>query len=119
VLVEKRAFCRGAASGRILRLRWTKIDIAGMTLMPGLIDCHVHLSLGAEPRGAITIFHQCSASELALRSLENAQATLRGGITSARDCGDREYNSLIARDAINAGRHLGPTLRCRLDLLAA
>jgi imidazolonepropionase-like amidohydrolase len=83
-----------------------------MTLMPGLIDCHVHLTLGAEPGMLIMIFRQLSAAELALRTLENAQASLCGGITALRDCGDREYNSLVVRDAIAAGRHLGPTLRC-------
>ena len=90
-----------------------RIDIAGMTLMPGLIDCHVHLTFGAEQQQRlVATFLQSSPSELALRALENAQATLRGGITSARDCGDRDYNALTVRDAIAAGRHLGPSLRC-------
>ena len=90
-----------------------RIDIAGMTLMPGLIDCHVHLTFGAEEQQTlVATFLQSAPSELALRALENAQATLRGGITSVRDCGDRDYNALIVRDALAAGRHLGPSLRC-------
>ena len=112
VLVENGRIAAVRPPGEFTGFTGETIDIAGMTIMPGLIDCHVHLTIGGEPRGALEVFHRSSPSELALRALENAQETLRGGVTSARDCGDREYNSLTARDAINAGRHLGPTLRC-------
>ena len=112
VLVENGRIAAVRPAGEFTGFAGEIIDIAGMTIMPGLIDCHVHLTIGGEPQGALEVFHKSSPSELALRALENAQETLRGGVTSARDCGDREYNSLTARDAINAGRHLGPTLRC-------
>ncbi|HEY6371253.1 MAG TPA: amidohydrolase family protein [Candidatus Sulfotelmatobacter sp.] len=113
VLVENGRIAAVRPAGDFSGFAEKKIDASGMTIMPGLIDCHVHLSFGAEPpRELVAVVRQSSSSELALRSLENAQATLRGGITAARDCGDREYNALVVRDAINAARHLGPTLRC-------
>ena len=113
VLVENGRIAAVRPAGEFSGVDGKKIDIAGMTIMPGLIDCHVHLTFGAEqPEALVATFLQSSASELALRALENAQTTLRGGITSARDYGDRDYNALIVRDAINAHRHLGPTLRC-------
>ena len=112
VLVENGRIAAVQPAGEFSGFTGKRIDIGGMTLMPGLIDSHIHLNFGAEPQGALIVFQQSSTAELALRALENAQANLRGGITSARDCGDRDYNSLVARDAISAGRHLGPTLRC-------
>ena len=111
VLVENGRIAAVRPAAEFSGFAGKRVDISGMTLMPGLIDCHVHLTLGAERR-AVPIFLQSSPAELALRALENAQATLRGGVTSVRDCGDREYNALVVRDAIAAGRHLGPTLRC-------
>lgn len=86
-------------------------SIAGQTLLPGLIDCHAHLTLSADLegfRGALTRF---SRAGLTLRALENAQACLRGGITAMRDCGGVDHVEVAVRDACNSGRLLGPTLR--------
>ena len=38
--------------------------------------------------------------------------TLEGGVTAVRDCGGRDYIEFAIRDAYNAGRFLGPTMRC-------
>jgi imidazolonepropionase-like amidohydrolase len=65
------------------------LDLGDLTLLPGLIDAHVHLTLAGEP-------------EL------NAKATLLAGFTTVQDLGDREYKNLELRDAIEAGRVVGP-----------
>lgn len=89
----------------------TRVDTAGCTLMPGLIDCHVHLNMGAQDN-VVGLLRDMPAGELTLHTLENAQATLAGGITALRDLGGRDYVEMDVRDAIKAGRYIGPTLRC-------
>src|SRR3546814_15302742 len=78
--------------------------------MPGLIDCHVHLTLGGEgdPGTAQSKF---SPAQLALKALERAQTTLRAGIVAVRDCGGKDYIELSVRDAIKRGEFPGPMIR--------
>jgi imidazolonepropionase-like amidohydrolase len=84
-------------------------DLTGKTLMPGLIDCHVHLchTASGDPKADGL---KLGPSQLTLLALTNAQKTLRGGITSVRDCGGRDYLELGVRDAINKGEFAGPTI---------
>lgn len=88
-----------------------RVDTAGGTLMPGLIDAHVHLSLEAtwDPLGTL---RARPPGDLTLRILENAQATLAAGFTTVRDLGGADWFEMSVRDAIRAGRHPGPTIRC-------
>lgn len=81
----------------------------GATLMPGLTDTHVHLCYSgtADPSAALA---KLSPGEITLTALENAQRSLRRGITSLRDCGGKEYLEFPVRDAINKGRFQGPTI---------
>jgi len=70
----------------------------------------VHLCLGAEGDPG-TALDKLAPGQVAIRALERAQATLAGGITAIRDCGGKDYLEFAARDACNAGRFLGPTVR--------
>jgi len=85
------------------------IDTTGATLLPGLIDCHVHLCFkaGADPK---TEMAKMSDADIALTALKNAGTTLAGGITALRDCGGKDYLEFAARDAINRGDFRGPTI---------
>ena len=105
--------------GRIVRLAplgefddfdGDRIDTGGATLLPGLIDCHVHLvnDGAADPFARIS---RMSDAEITLLALRNAQANLRGGITSVRDCGGKDYLEFAVRDACNAKLFSGPTVR--------
>ena len=116
VLVENGRISRLAPAGEFDGFAGERIDTAGQTLMPGLIDCHVHICIGAEA-DLLTVLGQVSGPELTVRALENAQATLRGGITAARDIGGKDFIEITVRDAIDAGRHLGPTLHCAGKLI--
>lgn len=88
-----------------------RVDTGGATLMPGLVDAHVHLALEATG-DVVTTLRQRPMGDLTLRLLENAQATLTGGVTSIRDLGGVEWLEISVREAIRAGRHKGPSMRC-------
>lgn len=82
---------------------------AGLTLLPGLIDSHVHLC--SEPlRPAEYDPMAVTTEELALRVLAHAQDALRAGVTTVADCGGRDFVTLDVRDAIAACAVVGPTI---------
>lgn len=86
------------------------VDTAGATLMPGLMDCHVHILYGAEGNPGDAA-EKLTASALTLKGMENARRTLEGGIVAIRDCGGKDYIDLDVRDALNAKRFPGPVMR--------
>jgi imidazolonepropionase-like amidohydrolase len=72
------------------------VDLDGATLLPGLIDAHVHLAFDAsqDPVGRLAD----RDDEQALRAMTGAaQTALRGGVTTVRDLGDRGYLALGLR----------------------
>ena len=87
----------------------TIIDTTGSTLMPGLIDCHVHLCYQgvADP---FTALSKQSPGQITLIALANARQSLRHGFTSLRDCGGKDYLEFAVRDAIRNGEFQGPTI---------
>ncbi len=87
-----------------------RVDTSGGTLLPGLIDCHVHLVYAGDADPFVRLSNM-SPAEIVLLALENAQTTLRGGITSIRDCGGKDYLEFAVRDACNGGTFPGPTIR--------
>ena len=110
VLVEGAKIARLAPVAEFEGFSGERIDTTGQTLLPGLIDCHVHLCYAGEPDPAVAA-DKFRPAELAIRCLEHAQQTLRGGVTSIRDCGGKDYIEFAARDACNKERFLGPTIR--------
>ena len=85
------------------------LEFPGATLMPGLIDAHVHLTLCGccAPRQTMM---QENNDILLLRAGENARLALRAGITTLRDCGDRGAVTFTLREAISRGVLPGPRL---------
>lgn len=79
------------------------IDLPGLTLMPGLIDPHLHLCLDAtdDPFGHL---EQADDDTLRQQMAEAARRALRAGVTTVRDLGDRGYLALDLRDHDLAGR---------------
>lgn len=86
------------------------LDLQGRTLMPGLIDCHVHLTFAGDPKDveqAATV----PVPDLAWTAAASARQTLEGGITAVRDVGARAGVAIRLREAIAAGRLPGPRMR--------
>ncbi|QQS11688.1 MAG: amidohydrolase family protein [Rhodospirillales bacterium] len=111
VLEEGGRVKRVAPAGEFAGFAGPRIDTSGGTLLPGLIDCHVHSLSGAEGNPGLAQ-DRLSAAQIAMRGLEYMQRTLQGGITAVRECGGKDYIEFALRDAINAGRFAGPTMRC-------
>ena len=87
------------------------LDVGDRLVLPGMIDAHVHLlwsgsvSSGQESKVA-------TDSQALLMGARNAQMALKSGLTTVRDCGDRNYLSLALRDCINHGDLAGPRMLC-------
>lgn len=86
------------------------IDASGLTVMPGLIDAHVHVTFG-EPRTNDELFMHRDAATSAMLAAFNVRKVLKAGVTSMLDV-DGIFNIGPAlRDSINAGIVEGPTMR--------
>lgn len=110
VLVEGDRILEVAPEAEFQGFAGRRVGTRGATLLPGLIDCHVHLVFGAEPN-PWTALNALRPGQVAIKALDNAIATLKGGVTSLRDCGGKDYIEFAARDACNQGRFVGPTIR--------
>jgi imidazolonepropionase-like amidohydrolase len=87
------------------------IDLGDTTLIPGLIDAHVHLFLHPGNEGMQTVDE--SAPERTITATLNARADLMAGFTAERDMGTEGAGSAdtAVRNAINRGEIPGPRMR--------
>jgi imidazolonepropionase-like amidohydrolase len=88
---------------------WPRTDYPGATILPGLIDSHVHLGFDGGPDPAARMRAQTDEQQLVLM-LRNARDLLGVGVTTARDLGARSFSGLVVRDAIASGLARGPRL---------
>jgi len=80
----------------------------GMTLLPGLIDCHVHIFADAGPEGRINTGEPPGLA--LLRAAYHVRCTLEAGITTIRDLGGQEHMEFALRQAIAEGYCSGPRM---------
>ena len=85
-----------------------RIDWSQWTILPGLIDCHTHLTLAPNLIGPLG-YHTSYPRE-ALLGARHARLTLEAGFTSVRNVGAGGYADVALRDAINAGDVPGPRM---------
>ncbi|BFU91656.1 MAG: putative Imidazolonepropionase [Nitrospira sp.] len=86
-----------------------RIDGRGLSIIPGLIDCHVHLCLGGEPDVVGTLESEQPSYTL-LKSATHAKATVEAGFTTVRDVGSRDHSIFTLKQAIDSGLLSGPRI---------
>ncbi len=85
------------------------IDLSGYTVLPGLMDMHVHLS-SEYSKNSYQERISLNAGDYAIRAVSNAEKTLMAGFTSVRNLGDRGGVSISLRNAIKKGIVVGPRI---------
>ncbi|HKX87864.1 MAG TPA: amidohydrolase family protein [Sphingopyxis sp.] len=94
--------------GHVERPDARSIDLKDRTLLPGLIDTHVHFSFAPETKlwsAAID-----TPEDVALFAFSNAKKTLEAGFTTVRDVGSDGYSIHALRDAVSEGTVVGPRI---------
>jgi imidazolonepropionase-like amidohydrolase len=84
--------------------------MAGCTLLPGLIDVHVHLTFGTPGRTYEQVMSQDSDDLMLVRAVPNSRVHLSVGVTTVRDCGARNRTTLSVREAARLGLFSNPRL---------
>jgi imidazolonepropionase-like amidohydrolase len=82
------------------------VDLGSLTVMPGLIDVHTHLTMSTnfDPFYEVTM----TDAKEAITGVANARTTLMAGITSVRNVGAGSYTDVDLRDSIESGLVPGP-----------
>lgn len=90
------------------------LDAQGCTLLPGLIDMHVHFGVSG---GDVLADNFKSLPYRTLEAYHFARKTLEAGFTTVRDVGDVDYMVIALRDLINEGKLTGPRIKCSGKIL--
>ncbi|MDE2412321.1 MAG: amidohydrolase family protein [Sphingomonadales bacterium] len=93
-------------------VRWTAdtthIDMSGKTLVPGLIDMHVHLDSPADIGGYRGL--EFTDSFFAMTAVSNGRAMLDAGFTTVRNVGSQNWDDIGLQQAIDSGYVVGPRI---------
>lgn len=85
-------------------------DLGDVTVLPGLIDAHTHITYHFDPSGHFGLEGDASADITLKYAEQNARDTLNGGITTIRNLGAGGRVDLRLRDEINRGDAAGPRM---------
>ena len=101
IIEVKTGYTTGTAADKV-------IDLTKFTVMPGLMDMHVHIEGETKKGGAVDRFIT-NPEDVAFESLKYAEITLMSGFTTVRDLGGSGVN-IALRNAINKGWVRGPRI---------
>jgi imidazolonepropionase-like amidohydrolase len=85
------------------------VDLQGMTLMPGMIDVHVHLSLDGKPDYVWSMITETPAL-CAIKAVNKLKRILDSGFTTIRTLGDKGRIDIAAKQAVQSGEIIGPRI---------
>jgi imidazolonepropionase-like amidohydrolase len=87
------------------------VDLTGLTVLPGLIDCHAHVLGNLKDLSAVAQL-RISSAQAALWGAHNLQIWLDHGFTTLRDAGEQDlgYGQLALRDSVKMGLIGGPRM---------
>jgi len=108
VITDGRITAAGPAASTAIPAGARRIDLPGMTLLPGLIDMHVHLTGEPTISGYRNLEHV--ASFATALGVAHARDTLDAGFTTVRNVGSSNYDDVGLKQAIEGGFIPGPRI---------
>lgn len=113
VRVEGERFAQVSQAGSLnTRDGEVVVDATGATMTPGLIDCHIHAVVNNA--GSLDSFTEPFSLQY-FRGVRNLAATLRAGVTTARDAGGADAG---VREALSLGLIAGPRLKIAVNIMS-
>ncbi len=112
VVEDGRITAVGAVGSVAVPTEAVRVDLGGLTVLPGLIDCHVHLISESRP---VQEEHSERLSQRLYRAIPFARKTLEAGVTTMRDAG---LTPAGMRDAIDEGIFPGPRLQVSVSIVS-
>lgn len=107
LLEDDRITYAGKANGGSLPHGARLLDASAATILPGLMDVHVHISLSA-PSDLLREVVARPVGEAAFEVAHNLGETVAGGVTTIRTVSDLAHLDIAARNAVGSGKLVGP-----------